>query len=96
MEIETVRDAITRLGLNEVGRVAGVVSARTLFNPRMRAEQAVFGSRWNALFPREVDELVASNGRGELASRLDARVGKARDGFRVPRRLVRLLGQGFP
>jgi HD-like signal output (HDOD) protein len=54
MEIETVRDAITRLGLNEVGRVAGAVSARTLFNPRMRAEQAVFVPRWNALFHRAV------------------------------------------
>jgi HD-like signal output (HDOD) protein len=54
MEIETVRDAITRLGLNEVGRVAGAVSARTLFNPRMRAEQAVFGPRWSGLFHRAI------------------------------------------
>jgi HD-like signal output (HDOD) protein len=66
MEIETVRDAITRLGLNEVGRVAGAVSARTLFNPRMRAEQAVFTTRWNALFRRAV---TVASGAAWLALR---------------------------
>ena len=66
MEVETVRDAITRLGLNEVGRVAGAVSARTLFNPRMRAEQAVFASRWNALFHHAV---TVASGAASLAAR---------------------------
>jgi HD-like signal output (HDOD) protein len=70
MEIETVRDAITRLGMKEVGRVAGAVSARTLFNPRMRAEQAVFGPRWNALFHRAV---TVASGAAWLALR-DRRV----------------------
>jgi HD-like signal output (HDOD) protein len=54
MEVETVRDAVARLGLNEVGRVAAAISARTLFSPKVRAEQAHFGSRWNALFARAV------------------------------------------
>lgn len=49
-EVETVRDAITRLGLQEVARVAGMLSARTLFNPRAKAEFATFAPRWNALF----------------------------------------------
>jgi HD-like signal output (HDOD) protein len=66
MEIETVRDAITRLGLSEVGRVAGAVSARTLFNPRMRAEQAVFAPRWNILFHHAV---TVASGAAWLALR---------------------------
>ena len=66
MEIETVRDAITRLGMNEVGRVAGAVSARTLFNPRMRAEQTVFGPRWNGLFHHAV---TVASGAAWLALR---------------------------
>jgi HD-like signal output (HDOD) protein len=48
--VETLREAIARLGLNEVAKVAGAISARTLFNPRARAELQVFGARWNALF----------------------------------------------
>jgi HD-like signal output (HDOD) protein len=53
-ELETVRDAVTRLGLVELGRVAAAVSARTLFSPRLRAEQAAFGARWNGLFAHAV------------------------------------------
>jgi HD-like signal output (HDOD) protein len=54
MEIETVRDAAVRLGLAEVGKIAAAVSARTLFSPRLRAEQAAFGDRWRALFRHAV------------------------------------------
>jgi HD-like signal output (HDOD) protein len=54
MEIETVRDAVTRLGIDEVARVAAAVSARTLFSPKVRAEQAAFGARWADLFVRAV------------------------------------------
>ncbi|GEJ55317.1 HDOD domain-containing protein [Anaeromyxobacter diazotrophicus] len=53
-ELETVRDAVARLGLTEVGRVAAAVSARTLFSPRARAEQVAHGARWNALFAHAV------------------------------------------
>ncbi|HEX7624525.1 MAG TPA: HDOD domain-containing protein, partial [Anaeromyxobacteraceae bacterium] len=53
-ELETVREAVTRLGLVELGRVAAAVSARTLFSPRARANQAAFGERWNALFAHAV------------------------------------------
>ena len=37
-EIETVRDAVTRMGLDEVGRVAGALSAKSLFNPKLKQE----------------------------------------------------------
>jgi HD-like signal output (HDOD) protein len=51
-ETETVRDAITRLGFEEVARVAGAVSAKSLFNPRLRAELAAHGPHFAALFGR--------------------------------------------
>ncbi len=50
MEVETVREAAVRLGLAEVGKIAAAVSARTLFSPRLRAEQTAFGERWQGLF----------------------------------------------
>jgi len=65
-EIETVRDAVTRLGLKELGRVAGAVSVRTLFNTRIRAEQVAFGELWSELFRRAV---VVGSGAAWLAMR---------------------------
>jgi HD-like signal output (HDOD) protein len=52
MEVETVREAVARLGVVELGRVATAVAARTLFSPRQRAEQGAFGGRWGELFLR--------------------------------------------
>jgi HD-like signal output (HDOD) protein len=52
MEVETVRDAIVRLGFDEVARVAGALSARSLFNPRMRAEIARYRASFAALYHR--------------------------------------------
>src|SRR5262249_9988485 len=37
-EFETVRDGVTRLGAEEVGRVAGTFAARALFAPQSRHE----------------------------------------------------------
>jgi HD-like signal output (HDOD) protein len=54
MEVETVREAAVRLGLAEVGKIAAAVSARTLFSPRLRAEQTAFGERWQVLFRHSV------------------------------------------
>jgi HD-like signal output (HDOD) protein len=51
-ETETVREAITRLGFEEVARVAGAVSARTLFHPGLKAELAEHGPRFAALYHR--------------------------------------------
>jgi HD-like signal output (HDOD) protein len=66
-EIETLRDAVTRLGLNEVGRVAGMVAARSLFQSQMRAEFAEFGSKWSELF---AESLVSARLSVWLAMRL--------------------------
>lgn len=52
MEVETVRDAIVRLGFDEVARVAGALSARSLFNPRVRAEVARFRPAFAAVYHR--------------------------------------------
>lgn len=69
-EIETVRDAVTRLGLDEVGRVAGALSAKSLFNPRLRQEQAVFGPRFTELYRRAI---VVATAAAALAMRTRAR-----------------------
>lgn len=50
-EVENVRDAVTRLGMEEVGRVAASVGARSLFSPRARAEMELFAPLWRAMFP---------------------------------------------
>lgn len=41
-EIHSLRDAVTRLGATEVGRVAGMAAARTLFAAQVKQEQAYF------------------------------------------------------
>lgn len=66
-EIQTLRDAVSRLGLTEVGRVAGMVSARSLFQPQVRSEFAAFGSRWNDIFSESV---VAARGAAWLCMRV--------------------------
>jgi putative nucleotidyltransferase with HDIG domain len=53
-EVRTVREAVTRLGLEEVGRVAGALSAKSLFNPRMRQEQAAYGPLFSSLYQRAI------------------------------------------
>jgi len=63
-EAETLRDAVTRLGLVEVGRVAGMVAARSLFQPQLKAEFAAFGSRWHEIF---AESLVSARGASWLA-----------------------------
>lgn len=65
-ESQTVRDAVTRLGLDEVGRVAGALSAKTLFNPRLKLEQQAFGPRFTALYRRAV---TVGTGAAALAMR---------------------------
>jgi HD-like signal output (HDOD) protein len=42
--INTVRDAVTRLGVSDSARVAGVVAAQTLFSPQSRLAQALFAT----------------------------------------------------
>ena len=69
-EIETVRDAVTRLGLDEVGRVAGALSAKSLFNPKLKQELQAFGPRFTALYRRAV---VVATAAAALAMRTRAR-----------------------
>jgi HD-like signal output (HDOD) protein len=59
-EIETVRDAVTRLGLDEVGRVAGALSAKSLFNPKLKLELQSYGPRFSALYRRAVTVAIAA------------------------------------
>jgi HD-like signal output (HDOD) protein len=66
-EIQTLRDAVTRLGLTEVGRVAGMVAARSLFQPQVRGEFATFSAKWSELF---TDSVTAARGSAWLSMRL--------------------------
>jgi putative nucleotidyltransferase with HDIG domain len=65
-EVGTVRDAVARLGLEEVARLAGAVSARSLFNPRLRAQFASFDTHFKRLFQ---DALVTAIAASWLAMR---------------------------
>lgn len=74
-EVRTVRDAIARLGVAEVGHVAAAVSARVLFSARAKAEQAMFASRRTDLHWRAVTAAAGAahlsmqrrTGRSDLA-----------------------------
>lgn len=74
-EIDTVRAAVVRLGLDEVARVAGAVSARSLFNPRLKAELATHGARFSALFHRALT--VATGAAMLTLGRRDGRSDRA-------------------
>jgi len=49
-QTQTVRDAVARLGLAEVARIAAALSTRSLFRAEVRAEFEVFAPTWNRLF----------------------------------------------
>ncbi len=66
-EVRTVREAVLRLGVTEVGRVAGAVAARALFSPRAKAEQALFASYWTEL---HLNAASAASGSAHLAMQL--------------------------
>lgn len=48
-KVETVQDAVARLGMSEVARVATALSTRSLYRS-VRAEFELFGAGWNQLF----------------------------------------------
>jgi len=54
-EVETVREAIARLGFEEVARIAGALSAKSLFSPRLKAELTAFGPLFAALYQRALE-----------------------------------------
>lgn len=62
--INTVRDALTRLGLAESGRVAGAVAARTLFSARSKSTQAMYAGMFSEL---HVNAAAAAGGAAYLA-----------------------------
>jgi HD-like signal output (HDOD) protein len=64
MEVETVRDALVRLGFDEVARVAGALSAKSLFNPKVRQELARFKPAFEAIYQRA---LIVANAAAWLA-----------------------------
>ena len=59
-EVESVRDAVARIGLEEAGRVAGALAAKSLFSPRMRQEFAAFSGPWSDLYLRAVTVATVS------------------------------------
>jgi HD-like signal output (HDOD) protein len=63
-EVHTVRDAVTRLGVIESGRVAGTVAAKTLFSPRLKSAHALFASQFAEL---HVAAAAAAGGAAQLA-----------------------------
>ncbi|MBI5494903.1 MAG: HDOD domain-containing protein [Deltaproteobacteria bacterium] len=67
-EIDNIHEAITRLGLVDVGRVAGAVSARSLFSARARQEQELFGGVWVRMFRASSQQALAA---GALAMQLN-------------------------
>lgn len=48
-KVETLREAVTRLGLGEVARIAAALSTRSLYQG-VRKEFELFGPTWNRLF----------------------------------------------
>jgi HD-like signal output (HDOD) protein len=59
-EAESVRDAVARIGVEEAGRVAGALAAKSLFSARMKQEFAAFADRWDDLFRRSVTVATVS------------------------------------
>jgi HD-like signal output (HDOD) protein len=51
-DIETVRDAVVRLGIVEASRLASALAAKTLFNPQLKHERSTFGRRFTDEFQR--------------------------------------------
>jgi putative nucleotidyltransferase with HDIG domain len=49
-QIQTVKDAVARLGVQEVARMAAALSTRSLYRAEVRAEFEIFGPVWNRLF----------------------------------------------
>jgi HD-like signal output (HDOD) protein len=68
-DIGTVRDAIARLGLEEVARLASAVAARSLFNPKLRGQFAAFDAQFKRLFQ---DALASATAASWLAMRKPA------------------------
>jgi HD-like signal output (HDOD) protein len=71
-QVNTVRDAVVRLGVTESARVAAAVAAKTLFSPRSKQAFALFGALFNEL---NVATMSAAGGAAYLA--MDRGVGRS-------------------
>ncbi len=65
-ELETVREAVVRLGMNEAARVIGALAARSLFHPRLRSERNTYAAEAAELYGRAV---AVANASAALALR---------------------------
>lgn len=63
-EVEDIRGAIMKIGMREVGQIAGGVAGRSLFDMEVRAEFDLFKQRWNDLFH---NSMTVAFGAGALA-----------------------------
>jgi HD-like signal output (HDOD) protein len=64
VEVHTVRDALTRLGLVESARVVGAVAAKTLFTPSLKSAHELFITQFNEL---HVAAAAAAGGAAHLS-----------------------------
>jgi HD-like signal output (HDOD) protein len=71
-QISTVREAITRLGIVESGRVAGAVAAKTLFSAKSKSAQALFGAPFV-----DLHVTAAASAAGAAALAMDRAVGRS-------------------
>jgi HD-like signal output (HDOD) protein len=71
-QISTVREAITRLGIAESGRVAGAVAAKTLFSAKSKSAQALFGAPFIDLHVH-----AAASAAGAAALAMERAVGRS-------------------
>lgn len=62
--IQTVRDAVTRMGVTDSGRVVGVVATQALFNPQSKAAQRMFGELLSEL---HTTSSAAASGAAQLS-----------------------------
>ncbi|MET0391168.1 MAG: HDOD domain-containing protein [Polyangiales bacterium] len=74
--IQTVRDAVTRLGVADSARVVGVVATAALFNPRSKLAQRLFGPR---LADMHVASAAAASGAAQLS--MERGVGRSDKAF---------------
>ena len=75
-EVETVRGAVLKLGMREVGQLAVGIAGRSLFETESRAEYALFPLCWDRLFH---DAMTAAFSAGQLS--LSAGAGRSDSAF---------------
>jgi len=68
-QIQTVKDAVARLGVQEVARMAAALSTRSLYRAELRAAFATFGPVWNRLFYHSVTVARVATAHAQRARR---------------------------